>query len=102
MDADGSSGLGRVRIKLQRMRTSLPDGCDPLNETTEWLPDEMYGKAMSIPDSALLNFATLVTRYGPQQIADLEREFKTDFEVYGPRFFEDGLHEVLVHIGIRG
>ena len=34
--------------------------------------------------------------------SDLEREFKTDFEVYGPRFFEDGLHEVLVHIGIRG
>ena len=34
--------------------------------------------------------------------SDLEREFKTDFEVYGPRFFEDGLHEVLVHIGIKG
>ena len=33
---------------------------------------------------------------------DLDREFKTDFEVYGPRFFEDGLHEVLVHIGIQG
>jgi tyrosyl-tRNA synthetase len=28
---------------------------------------------MSIPDSALLNFYTLVTRYGPQQIAALER-----------------------------
>ena len=34
--------------------------------------------------------------------SDLDREFKTDFEVYGPRFFEDGLHEVLVHIGIQG
>ncbi len=34
--------------------------------------------------------------------SDLEREFKTDFEVYGPRFFEDGIHEVLVHIGIKG
>jgi tyrosyl-tRNA synthetase len=34
---------------------------------------EMYGKVMSIPDSALLNFFTLVTRYGPQQIAALER-----------------------------
>lgn len=32
---------------------------------------------------------------------DLPRSFQTDFEAYGPRFFEDGLHEVLVHIGIK-
>ncbi len=31
---------------------------------------------------------------------DLGRSYQTDFEVYGPRFFEDGVHEVLVHIGI--
>jgi tyrosyl-tRNA synthetase len=36
-------------------------------------PNEMYGKVMSIPDSVLLNFFTLVTRYGPQQIAAIER-----------------------------
>lgn len=33
--------------------------------------------------------------------SDLGRNFKTDFEVYGPRFFEDGVNEVLVHIGIE-
>lgn len=32
---------------------------------------------------------------------DLPRSFKTDFEAYGPRFFEDGVHEVLVHVGIH-
>lgn len=31
---------------------------------------------------------------------DLPRSFKTDFELYGPRFFEDGINEVLIHIGI--
>lgn len=32
---------------------------------------------------------------------DLPRSFKTDFELYGPRFFEDGVNEVLIHIGIK-
>lgn len=32
---------------------------------------------------------------------DLGRTFKTDFELYGPRFFEDGVNEVLVHVGIQ-
>lgn len=32
---------------------------------------------------------------------DLPRSFKTDFEVYGPRFFEAGVHEVLVHVGLN-
>ncbi len=33
-------------------------------------PEIMYGKAMSIPDSAMRNFADLVTRWSPQDIAD--------------------------------
>jgi len=32
--------------------------------------------------------------------SDLDRSFKTDFEVYGQRFFEDGVHEVLVAVGV--
>ena len=36
-------------------------------------PNEMYGKVMSIPDSALLNFYTLVTRFGPDRIAAVAR-----------------------------
>ncbi len=33
--------------------------------------------------------------------SDLDRKFQTDFEVYGQRFFEEGLHEVLVAIGVN-
>lgn len=32
--------------------------------------------------------------------SDLDRCYKTDFEVYGPRFFEEGVHEVLVAVGV--
>lgn len=33
--------------------------------------------------------------------SDLNREFSTDFEMYGPRFFEEGVHEVLVCVGLK-
>ena len=33
--------------------------------------------------------------------SDLERTYTTDFEVYGPRFFKDGVNEVLVHVGLK-
>ena len=33
--------------------------------------------------------------------SDLDRKFETDFEVYGKNFFEEGLHEILVCIGVR-
>jgi tyrosyl-tRNA synthetase len=36
-------------------------------------PAEMYGKVMSIPDHAMLNYYTLITRFRPQEIADVER-----------------------------
>ena len=32
--------------------------------------------------------------------SDLERTYKTDFELYGERFFEDGVNEVLIHVGV--
>lgn len=32
---------------------------------------------------------------------DLKRRFATDVEIYGPRFFEPGLHEVLVCVGVN-
>jgi tyrosyl-tRNA synthetase len=37
-----------------------------INET----PESMFGKVMSIPDSAMRNFADLVTRWSPEQIAE--------------------------------
>ena len=33
--------------------------------------------------------------------SDLDRRFETDFEVYGQRFFEEGVHEVLVCVGVN-
>ncbi len=33
--------------------------------------------------------------------SDIDRAFATDFEVYGPRFFEDGINEVLIHVGVK-
>lgn len=33
--------------------------------------------------------------------SDLERTYMTDFEVYGPRFFEQGVNEVLVCVGVK-
>lgn len=33
--------------------------------------------------------------------SDLGRKFKTDFEAYGPRFFEEGVNEVLVCVGVE-
>lgn len=33
--------------------------------------------------------------------SDLDRCFKTDFEVYSPNFYEEGLHEALVAVGVK-
>lgn len=32
---------------------------------------------------------------------DLDRTYTADFELYGPRFFKEGLHEILVHVGVK-
>ena len=33
--------------------------------------------------------------------SDMPRAFQTDFEVYGARFFEEGVNEVLIYVGLR-
>jgi tyrosyl-tRNA synthetase len=40
-------------------------------------PDDMYGKVMSLPDSAMPVFFELVTRYTPQQVAAVEAALTT-------------------------
>ena len=35
-------------------------------------PEEMYGKVMSLPDSAMMNYFRLVTRFSPDEIAEIE------------------------------
>jgi tyrosyl-tRNA synthetase len=45
----------------------------PLNST----PEDMYGKVMSIPDAAMGQFARLVTRWLPAEVAAFENGLKT-------------------------
>lgn len=33
--------------------------------------------------------------------SDIKRSYVADLEIYGPRFFEEGLHEILVCVGVR-
>jgi len=40
-------------------------------------PDDMYGKVMSVPDSAMGQYARLVTRWSPEEIGDYERDLET-------------------------
>lgn len=69
-------------------------------------PGGMHVVKVAANDYAILSAAgeqpkALVETWKSVWESDLERTYKTDFEVYGPRFFEDGVHEVLVHIGIK-
>ncbi len=41
----------------------------PLNSS----PEDMYGKVMSVPDQAMVQYAKLVTRWGPAEVAAFER-----------------------------
>ncbi|MEJ5223123.1 MAG: tyrosine--tRNA ligase [Anaerolineales bacterium] len=41
----------------------------PLNSS----PEDMYGKVMSVPDQAMVQYARLVTRWGPPEVAAFER-----------------------------
>jgi tyrosyl-tRNA synthetase len=56
------------------------DGLRRMSKTTgnyigiDELPEEMYGKVMSIPDKAISNFMNLVTRWTPEEIADVQAD----------------------------
>ncbi len=39
-------------------------------------PEEQYGKVMSIPDEAMLQYFRLVTRFGPARIAEVQAELE--------------------------
>ena len=41
------------------------------------MPDDMYGKVMSIPDKAMGAYMRLVTRWTPEQIAEIEANLKS-------------------------
>lgn len=33
--------------------------------------------------------------------SDMDRSFRTDYEFYGPKFFEEGVNEVILYIGLN-
>lgn len=43
----------------------------------------------------------LLETWGAIWKSDINRGFRTDVEIYGPRFFEEGLHEVLICVGVK-
>lgn len=68
--------------------------------------DTLHHVQVQANDYAILSAAgkqpqALIETWKSVWESDLERLYATDFEVYGPRFFEDGVNEVLVHIGVK-
>ncbi len=75
-------------------------------ENAQDTPDGMYQVTCTSGDYAVLSAAgeqpkALLQTWESIWSSDLERTYGTDFEVYGPRFFEDGVNEVLVHVGVK-
>ncbi|MFK7838847.1 MAG: GyrI-like domain-containing protein [Bdellovibrionales bacterium] len=76
-----------------------------VNNTTT--PDTMHRISIKSQQYALMSAAgkqpdaLIETWKAIWSSEDLPRSYATDFEIYGPRFFEDGVNEVLVHIGIE-
>ena len=71
---------------------ALPEGLDYV---TVEKGDYMVFAAQGEQPKALLE------TWGAIWKTDLPRNFKTDVEIYGPRFFEEGVHEILVCIGVK-
>lgn len=73
---------------------------------TDKTPDNMHRVSVKAQEYAVMSAAgkqpdaLIETWKAIWSSEDLPRSYTTDFEVYGPRFFEDGVNEVLVHIGI--
>lgn len=69
-------------------------------------PDGLHHVQVQKGDYALMSAAgeqpkALVETWTAIWQSDLDRSFGTDFEVYGQRFFEEGVHEVLVAVGVQ-
>ncbi len=70
------------------------------------VPDGM--QAIFVPEADYAVFAArgeqpkaLMDTWGAVWKSDLPRTYRCDVEIYGPRFFEDGLHEILVCVGVN-
>ncbi len=70
------------------------------------LKDHLYQVDVQTADYAMMGAAgeqpkALIETWTAVWQSDLDRRFETDFEVYGQRFFEEGVHEVLVCVGVN-
>lgn len=73
---------------------------------TDSVPDGLHRIQVAEQEYAVLSASgkqpqAIIETWRAVWASDLNRSFKTDFEIYGPRFFEEGLHEALIHIGIE-
>ncbi len=69
-------------------------------------PADMYRVSVQAQEYAMMSAAgkqpqALIETWKAIWSSDIDRTYKTDFEVYGPRFFEDGVNEVLIHVGVN-
>lgn len=69
-------------------------------------PDTMHRIHINAQNYALMSAAgkqpqALIDTWNAIWSSDLPRSYATDFELYGPRFFEAGVNEVLIHIGLN-
>lgn len=69
-------------------------------------PADFYTVTTQSDDYAMLAAAgeqpkALIEAWTSIWQSDLDRNFATDFEIYGPRFFEEGVHEILICVGVK-
>lgn len=74
--------------------------------TDDVTPESLHRVVVQSQPYAVMSAAgkqpdTLIETWKAIWSSDLERTYVTDFELYGPRFFEDGVNEVLIHIGVE-
>jgi tyrosyl-tRNA synthetase len=76
-----------------KMSKSYPEHCINLTDT----PNEMFGKLMSIPDTMIIRYETLLTQL-PQQQLQQHADMLADPEAYGinPRDMKVGLAKFIV------
>ena len=70
------------------------------------VPVDMHHVRVQSGDYAMMSAAgeqpkALIDTWEAIWSSDIDRAYKTDFELYGPRFFEQGVNEVLIHIGVK-
>lgn len=69
-------------------------------------PDLLHEARVQSGDYAMMSAAgeqpkALIEAWTAIWQSDLPRRYDTDFEVYGPNFFKEDLHEILVCVGIQ-